>query len=1008
MEMIMKHLNVILETLKDMSREEVGPKLHLQSVKTGYKTDNSFPTEGWKDVTEGQTFSGNDAHYWIRSSFATPEASSEHKYLILSMRTGREGLWDATNPQGLLYLNGKMTQGYDTNHTDAYLDYGTEYDMHNYFYIGPINDSITCDMRIYEVDRRIEKLYHDIRVPYQACLLLSDRDDDKITMAHILERCVDILDFRQPKSEAFFESLALADKFLWEEFYGKLCSNDNKPTVNCVGHTHIDVEWQWTRYQTMEKIQRSFATANALMERYPEFKFMLSQPELYIYLKKEAPEMYQRLKELVKEGRWEPEGAMLVESDCNLVSGESFVRQILFGKKFFKDEFGVDCKILFLPDVFGYSSALPQILKKSGIRHFVTSKISWNDTNTLPVDTFMWQGMDGTEIFTNFITAQGYSDPPKNGTTYVGMLSVSGIKGAWHRYSQKEYSRRALTTFGYGDGGGGPTALMLENYDRLKYGIPGIPKVEMIPLLEHLDKVREEFDANSAKLGKTPRWVGELYLEYHRGTYTSIAKNKRNNRKSELGLQMAETVSYTDLINGGSYDKDGINNMWHLVLHNQFHDIIPGSSIKEVYDLTDEDYRQVSEFYTKTCNDKLGTIASKIASEGGVFVYNPLGFERKAPFTLDGAVYETKETVPAFGWTVIKDVCRDNEVKVNGLEAENEYYRITLDNDGCIISLYDKKACRQVVREGEKLNQLQIFEDLPYEYDNWEISPYYKNKMWTIDGANVTSFIDGTTGGFIIEKKYMNSVITQTLRLYTDNPRIDFETEIDWHEHHQILKAAFPFDLLATSATYDVQYGHISRPTHENTSWDKAKFEVYGHKWVDMSENGYGVALLNDCKYGYNTEGSTLKLTMLKCGTFPNPEADQGTHRFTYSLMPHRGDIYSAGVIKEAYSLNQPLYAKRIGEGSGELPVSYSLVSVDSDNVIVETVKRAESSDDMVVRMYESFGRRCTATVSVPECFGEAYICDLLENEETKLDIVNGNVTVPVSCFEIITLKFKR
>ena len=1014
MNLRMEHIKTICEKLLQQSRIPVDFTIAPEWVKAdGYKKDNTFPKEGWQQAVNGQRYVGKDAHFWIRSSFTTPKQEHDHRYLILNAVTGKEKLWNALNPQGILYMNGKMIQGLDTNHTDTRLEYDTDYQMHLYFYLGVLDNDIPCTFGLYEIDSRIEKLYYDLQVPYEVCELLKEQDEQGIRMQNILERCVDMLDLRNIYSESYFASIAEAEAFLQEELYEKMCTTEGKPIVNCIGHTHIDVEWQWTRYQTIEKIQRSFATAANLMKDYPEYKFILTQPELYRYLKEAAPEKYEELKVLVKEGRWEPEGAMYVEADCNVISGESMVRQILQGKRFFQEEFGVDCKILFLPDVFGYSAALPQILKKSGIRHFVTSKISWNDTNKMPVDTFLWQGIDGTEIFTNFITTQPYSEVPAVHTNYNGQITPSQIKGSWHRYSQKDYSNRTLTTFGYGDGGGGPTKEMLEHYKRLSKGLPGMPVAKISFMLPHLDEVRAQFEENGKKLKKVPKWVGELYLEFHRGTYTSMARNKRGNRKSEFGLQMAETLSVIDMLQGGSYDAAGLYANWRKVLHDQFHDIIPGSSIKEVYELSDMDYAEVAEYCDKVITEKLSVLADYVSSEGGTLVYNPLGFARKGILCVDGQTVETKEAIPAFGWSVVQDFKETCDVTVSACEdghyhAENPYYRLILDGTGAIISLYDKMAEREVFLAGMRGNELQVFEDLPNVYDNWEISKYYKQKMWLIEEAQITPVTDGSRAGFCVIKPYMHSTIRQNIWLYSDSRRIDFETDIDWQEHHQILKAAFPLDVHAMSATYEIQYGHVMRPTHENTSWDQAKFEVYGHKWVDVSENGYGVSLLNDCKYGYNTEGSTLKLTILKCGTFPNPEADQGRHILTYSLLPHTGDLYRAGVIQEAYALNQPLVSRQLAAGAGTLPDTFSLASCDKEHVIIETVKKAEDSDALILRMYEAHDRRDKVTVRIAKGFTKAYLCDLMENELEQLDFDGEKITMPIKNFEIVTLKFVK
>ncbi len=973
----------------------------------GYKKGNNPPTEGWASAGESILFTGMDEHYWFRTALRTPKISPD-EYLVLRATTGREGGWDATNPQGLIYLNGKMTQGLDTNHTEAYLDADTDYTVHNYFYLGTYPGGVVqYKMSLYAVSYDVEKLYYDVKVPYEACQMLDTGDGEYLRMMSVLVDAVRMVDFREPYSESFYASVKAAADFMEKEFYGKLCSKDAKPTIHCIGHTHIDVEWKWDRAQTREKIQRSFSTAKSFMDRYPEYKFMLSQPELYRYLKEEAPEKYEELKALVAEGRWEPEGAMYLEPDCNLASGESFVRQLMFGKRFFREEFGVESHVLFLPDVFGYSAALPQVLRKSGVDRFVTSKISWNDTNIMPMDMFYWEGIDGTELFTTFITTQDLGGIPgkggKNRTTYNGILTASMVRGTWDRFAQKEYTDTVMMTYGFGDGGGGPTKDMLETQRRTARGIPTMPVTRTGFLGEYLDAAKEQFDATCERTSRVPKWVGELYLEFHRGTYTSIAKVKKDNRESEFLLGNAEVLSATDMCFGGAYDTEGLNKRWRKILHNQFHDILPGSSIKEVYDGTDKDYSEIREYTGALINEKLDALAGRVATDGGIFVYNPTGFERGAVLT-DGAYRETDAAVPAFGWAVVEDTAVESLVKVNGLKAENAFYKLELDEDGQIVSLFDISADREVLRANG--NVFRIFEDYPTKYDAWELEDYYKLKGYDLGGkVKITPVKDGTRAGFTIEREYMHSTIKQTLWLYSKSRRIDFVTDIDWHEHHQVLKTVFPFDLHATSATYDIQFGHVSRPTHQNTSWDAAKFETYAHKWVDMSENGYGVAMLNDGKYGHGTEGSTLTLTLIKCSTDPNPEADQGEHHFTYSIMPHAGDFREAGVIAESFALNQPLYEKAVGKQSGELSDVYSFVSADKPNAVITAVKRAEDGDGVIVRMYDSFDCRSNVTLTFPKSFGKAYLCDLMENELEEIPVKDGKLTLPVSNFEIVTVK---
>lgn len=1015
MPMVKERLNKLCEKLQQFSVNTLKVVDNLEMVESGYKTGHVPPQDNWMPMGIIQ---GQHKHFWIRGSFATPNAEDGKEY-ILRFSTGVGGR-DMLNPQGILYLNGKMVQGIDTNHMEAFLEPSTKYEMYLYLYTAYAEMPFDLRVEICSLDEATEGLYYDMITPLEALYyydektyeyktVLNENSTEYISILSVLENAANLVDLRSPYSEEYYQSVCKAREYLKKELYENLCSVDGKPVVHCVGHTHIDVEWRWERMQTREKVQRSIATATALMNKYPEYLFTLTQPELYRYLMEEAPEKYEEVKALAKQNRWEAEGAVWVECDCNLVSGESLIRQLLYGKEFFKNEFSVDSKILFLPDVFGYSAAMPQILKKSGVDYFVTSKISWNETNLMPYDSFVWKGIDGTEIFSSFITAQAAkpNHETQRKTTYSGDISAPFALGTWDRYQQKEYNKNTVITYGFGDGGGGPTRKMLEKQRRLSYGLPGIPATKTSTLLGYLRESEKEFLRNAETKKRVPKWVGELYLEYHRGTYTTMAKNKRGNRKAEFMLQKAEALSYTDLLAGGNYDASGIGSVWKTVLHDQFHDILPGTSIREVYEWSDKDYAEIEAFGNDLIKNKLKTLADRVG-EKGILVYNSLGFERDGIINVDGKTIETVEKIPPFGWKVIKGLSAENYVKADGNTLENKYYVITFDKDGSIASLYDKAAGREVFTENG--NTFAVYEDMPYsQYDAWDIADYYRSRKYALDeDAEIKQITDGTRKGVEIVKKYMNSSIRQKIWMYSNSRRIDFETDVDWNENHQLLKIEFPFDIHTDEAVYEIQCGHVKRATHGNTSWDSSKFEVCGHKWVDVSEHGYGVALLNDCKYGFAANGSTLELTVLKSPTYPNPDADKGEHKFTYSLLPHTEDFRDAGVIQEAYSLNQPLESVETAEKGKELQKEFSLVSCDRDNVIIETVKKAEKDDGMIVRFYDAFDCRGNVKLTVADGFRNAYLCDMMENEIEKVSFDGISVNVPFKNFEIITLKFTK
>lgn len=1008
MDFIDDKIREICRVLRDMIDETVFEISNVEYVPCGYKEGNEPPADAqWQPYGQGDRIDGTDRHFWFRASFRTPKAS-DYKYPILEAETD----WSVTNPQGLLYLNGEMVQGIDSNHRQAMLEYDKNYDMYFYLYKGYKEGANEIRFSVKLADERIEKLYYDLSVPYNAMLCLDKNDYNRVQIKRELELALQRLDLRKPKSDAFYKSVEETIVYLDKNFYNGICGRSDA-VVSCVGHTHIDVAYLWTLAQTKEKVQRSFSTVLALMKKYPEYIFMSSQPQLYKYLKETAPEVYAQVKEMVRLGRWEAEGAMWLEADCNLTSGESLVRQIMYGKRFMKEEFGVDSKVLWLPDVFGYSAALPQILKKSGVEKFVTSKISWSETDKMPYDTFMWEGIDGTEVFAYLMTARSCDWVEKAGestfyTTYNGNITPQFIKGTWDRYQHKEYNNDVLISFGYGDGGGGPTADMLEQQRRLAYGIPGLPRSQMSSAADFLERAEHNFAENCKKLRRTPKWVGELYIERHRGTFTSVAKNKRNNRKSENMYQLAEKLCVSDmLLLGGEYPADNINSSWETILLNQFHDIIPGSSIFEVYEDSDLQYAQIMKTGAEIIDGKIGRIAANVQTDGGILVYNPNTYTVSgAAETAEGFIYA--ENIPALGWRVIKPQPTSGGVTVGENIIENHYLRVSFNENGTIASIYDKEYDREVIKQGECANELQIFEDIPRDHDAWEISSFYKDKQWTIDElASVKKLYEGERAGLEIVRNFQDSVIVQRIYLYAHSRRIDFVTDCDWHERHILLKAAFPLNIHTNKAVYDIQFGNIERPTHQNTSWDEARFEVCAHKWADMSEDGYGVSLLNDCKYGYSAEGSTLKLSLIKCATYPNREADQGRHSFTYSLLPHSGDFKAGGTIREAYLLNNPLITRSIYPQHGVLPQMYSLLSCRNENIVIETVKKAEESDEVIVRLYECFNRSGKITLDFGFDVKKAYVCDLCENVISELDVAANSVTAYAKGYEIVTVKLR-
>ncbi|NLA06246.1 MAG: alpha-mannosidase [Firmicutes bacterium] len=1039
---LLEHVSRIARELKGYVVSEAVPIEEFQVKEGNFRRPEDADKEasGWTRFHPEMHWGGRDCHAWFRAEATIPQSFAGMPVAI-SVQTGDEG-WDAINPQFILYIDGKIVQGLDFNHREAILcergEPGRTYRIDLKAYSGMREARQSLHAELIAFDEKVRKLYYDIAVPLGVLQNLSVDDKVRFDMLLVLNEALNRVDFRRPRSSSFYRSVNSAEAYLEEELYRKMCGHEDV-FATCIGHTHIDVAWLWRIAQTREKAAGSFATALKLMDEYPEYVFMSSQPQLYKFVKEDYPALYEEIRQRVREGRWEPEGSMWVEADCNVVSGESLVRQIMFGKRFFSEEFRVDNKILWLPDVFGYSAALPQIMRKSGIDYFMTTKISWNQFNKLPYDTFMWRGIDGSEMLTHFITTRDYEESLTSwSTTYNGDLKPSQVMGAWQRYQQKALNNDVLISYGHGDGGGGTTREMIENGLRMARGIPGCPRVRMETPRSFFGRLDKTVSGNK----RLPTWVGELYLEFHRGTYTSMGRNKRANRKSELLYGDVETLSSFAMLMGADYPQEDINRGWEGILTNQFHDILPGSSIKEVYDDSREDYDGIISSGHELARKALDIVVSEIGVDSmSVVVFNTLGYDRDdvAEFTVpenlehpcvvdsDGQVIPcqvatldekriglfTARGVPAKGYKTYTLLDRASEVSsgltVNSFKLENAYFELQLDEKGTLLSIYDKVNQRQVLKKGERGNRLLAFQDMPANWQNWDIDISYQEKMWEVDRVDKTEILEvgPVRAGIRIHKTFLDSKIIQDVLIYSDIPRIDFRTYIDWKESQILLKAAFPVDVNAEKATYEIQFGNVERPTHWNTLWDVARFEVCGHRWADLSEGGYGVSLMNDCKYGYDIKDGEIRLTLLKSGIEPNPVADQEEHWFTYSLYPHGGDWKAASTVKAAYSLNVPLRARVVRSSAGSLPKTLSMIRIDADNVMLETVKKAESSDEIVVRLYEFENKRADVKAEFFRELTAVSECDLLENEINRVSQQGSAFSFEIRPYEIKTFKLK-
>lgn len=1009
-------------------------------------------TESPGKVGKGFTWSGWDRYNWLCTTVEVGEeliqSAGEGDIVGLFDFGAKEGTGNNSHFESLLYVNGEPYQGVDGNHKEVFFpieETGRTLDLKFRVWSGLCGGGRPRDMhmrimqaRIGILDRAADDLFYLARTALDTYDLLPKENEYKEWLLGRLVRAFALVDYTSPGDKAFYESVKQAYDFLSKELQGA-----GKPdvTVTMLGHTHIDVAWLWRIRHTREKAARSFSTVNRLMEKYPSYRFLQSQAQLYEFIKTDYPDVYEHIRDRVAQGRWEPSGSMWVECDCNLTSGESIIRQILVGKQFFKKEFGYDNTFLWLPDVFGYSWALPQILKKSGIDTFMTTKISWNDTNQLPYDTFLWKGMDGSLLTTHFITT---TDQGSSYYTYNGGARPYAVKGVWDNYRNKDLNRDLLISFGYGDGGGGPNRDMIKTIECVEK-MPGIPHVKWESATDYFDRLGKTLKENPLG-GYLPVWDGELYLEFHRGTYTSQAYNKKTNRQLEYRLRRAEILGVLAGEAAGRrdlYDRDRLLRAWKIVLCQQFHDILPGSSIHEVYEDSHEEYRKAAQLIEEAESAAAEALLTPDADTYTVWNGSnwTLGGAVKLPGSLERGGYtyldEAGQRLPAvcgkeadyvwiaqakpFGAEMIKVCGRES---ASGTEApetfgaqdcadswarcstaavvDTPYYHGEWNASGQLTQLYDKTAGRNVLAPGKSGNILQIFEDKPRCFDAWELEPTIDEKCMPVEDCRKLTVERNELGTFVhTEHVWHDSHIRQTVCFYERKRRIDFVTHVDWREHQKLLKAAFPVDIRAVSARYDIQEGNIVRPIVCNSSWDAARFETVAHKWVDFSETGYGIALLNNCKYGHDIKDNTIRLSLLKSAVDPDYDADNGQHEFTYSLLPHEEEWYAAGLEQEAFSLNEPLTAfPGRWRGSTE-----SAIRLNQDFVEVDAVKRAENGDELVLRFHEYTGRR--GKVKLELAWKPAAWCECNLMEEPCTPWQDGAVEVEVTPYEIKTLLFQ-
>ncbi|MEJ8303246.1 alpha-mannosidase [Saccharibacillus sacchari] len=948
--------------------------------------------------------------------------------------------------EGLLRVNGNSYQGIDDNHTYATLDLervGREPELEIEMFdiipepYDPLNEQATIKPPIRAVrslivlpNKPVRSLMYTVTVVRDSLALLPETDFRRVRLLEALHSAMDAFTGLGPDEVQEASAVAAIEQQLRDRVR-KIGGNNAEGQEIMVGQSHIDIAWLWPVRETVRKTSRTFSSVDTLMNEYPGYLYTQSQPILFDFLKQNDPELYERVKARIKEGRWELVGGMWVEPDLNIPSGESLMRQMLYGQRFYQEEFGKISHIEWLPDTFGYCASLPQILKHGGVDYFMTTKLNWNDTNTFPYDLFHWVGIDGTPILSYLNHGVNEHTHPKD------------IHEHWQSYRQKDKHTEQMLLYGHGDGGGGVTREMLEYIDRadLMVGQP----------VSRYGTAAEFFDGITQADPDLPIWRGDLYLELHRGTYTTHAYNKRANRKAEILYREAELWNVLAAGAAGSASPSGaqphekysealesLHKGWKLILLNQFHDIIPGSAITETYQTSDAEYAEVFVEGERGLTIGAEALAGQIDTQGEgtpYVIFNSQGWSHSAVVRIEGAAgqaaYDSEgksleadteagdlfvhvNDIPALGYvTVWLRPIADTPAKTVSADAlpdvwETAHYTVRFNENGEIGSLLDKAANREIVQAGEAANAFQFFHDRPTEWDAWDIDPRFEQqpagKAELLEKTIVTS--GGVRDVLRFRWKLNESTIEQDVIFYKHDRRIDFKTHVSWHEAHKLLKVAFPVDVLAEKATYEIPFGSLERPTHRNTSWEQAQFEVCGHRFADVSERGYGVSLLNDCKYGYDIQGSNIRLSLLRAPKWPDTQADLGEHDFTYSLYPHEGDWRNANTVKAAAALNQELPVIRTEARAGSLPSNSSLIGFDGVHVILDTVKPAEDGSGVIVRLYESAGGRETVKLGWKTPIERVVSSGALEEDGEALELIEGSaVSLVFKPYEIKTIK---
>jgi len=985
------------------------------------------PTEGLETLNVGDRWGGEYMNLWIKCSYTIPKELEGKKlyviphtdaYEIMFFKNGiPDGIFNSKgdymgimHSAQLLTDNAVAGESFDL----AFECYANHFcaDCHPYVHYGkevPVareSDFIKTfrGIDICVLNEDIHNFVFDLNIVLQMAKYLDQNNFVRHRAQVALEQVfVDIIQYpAHYEMDAVYESVKKCLEHL-KPVLAHAPAETTRGFIGLIGSSHMDTAWLWPVSETIRKCARTYSNVVKLMEQYPEYKFIQSSALHLEWMKLYYPDLYEKMKKYIAEGRYEPNGGVFVECDCNITSGELMARQFMYGQHFTRDEFGYTSDSFWLPDTFGYNGAIPQIMHESEVKYFYTTKMGWNDLNEFPYSSFKWRGIDGSTVLTHLNNIDTTPD-------------VKDTNRQIHTIKNKEYFEGKLHSFGHGDGGGGPTPAMLEKARRIM-DVPGLPKSRYITISDFMKEIEKVGD-------KLPVYTGELYLELHRGTLTQMHEIKRSNRKAEIALHNMDHMN----VLAGEGKNENTDKMYKTLMTNQFHDILPGTCYTGVTQKAVGENYQVVADAEKISED----YATKLLSDGGITLFNTTSFDRDDVVTLqDNGVYPEGKVAQRY-----TDVTGKNVVAVGGIEIpamgqvslpvcdsittanspfvwnnntlETPFATVSFNDKGGIVSFVDKRADREIKKEtGAPLNTFYIAEDVPKTYDNWDIDIETMSKIRVQDKLLSMEVVSNGALEFVIRLTYAigeHSKLTQDVIFYANTARVDFHTVVDWKEKHTLLKAGFDLDINSMTVKNEIQFGHMDRPITRNNSLEAAKFEVCNHKWSDLSESRFGVAILNDCKYGISTYDGNLCLTLHRGGTHPDVTGDEGVHEMTYSLYPHAEGFATGNVIRESYLLNVPAV---IASGSSDKETQ--LLSISADNIICEAVKPAAyRGDAFVARLYEAERNKTKCTVTVPKDVKKVYVCNILEDIKHELPIVDSKVALTFKPFQIVSLMMVR